>query len=104
MTIHASKGLEADVVILLGDSVARKGLEHRNRLYTLAGIGRVADSTPYDSTQADEALRLAYVGITRAAQAVYWCVDPSSEIPGQVSAVAQAVSGECGFEDRRVQS
>lgn len=104
MTIHASKGLEADVVILLGDSIARKGLEHRNRLYTLAGIGRATDSTPYDSTQADEALRLAYVGITRAAQAVYWCVDPSSEMPGQVSAVAQAVSGECGFEDRRVQS
>jgi hypothetical protein len=101
MTIHASKGLEADIVILLGDCTARPASAARNRLYELAGMGSHGSSVPYDRAQAQEALRLAYVGMTRAAEAVYWYVEPEGARAGQVSAMAHAASSTGLFDDRR---
>jgi superfamily I DNA/RNA helicase len=98
MTIHGAKGLEAEVVILVGDCTARAASVARNRLYALAGLGSPGTSAPYDSSQADEALRLAYVGITRAAHSVYWYVDQPANGRLKPGAAARAQAAPALFE------
>lgn len=99
MTIHGAKGLEAEVVILMGDCTARAASVARNQLYALAGLGGLGASAPYDSSQADEALRLAYVGITRAAHSVYWYVDQPANGRLQVGAAARAHAAPALFDN-----
>ncbi|KKB61183.1 hypothetical protein WM40_24635 [Robbsia andropogonis] len=80
-TLHQSKGLEADYVILLGEIryVGRNVL--RNSVYLKAELVGSAHGREraYDLAQQDEALRLAYVGITRAKQFCIWFAEPKSE-------------------------
>lgn len=98
MTIHASKGLEAQVVLLIGDCAARPAAPARNRLYTLAGLGREGAGAPYDQAQAEEALRLAYVGITRAAKAVHWFLEPAAAARSPGGAAARAANSRQLFQ------
>ncbi|MBA1288648.1 UvrD-helicase domain-containing protein [Pseudomonas japonica] len=98
MTIHASKGLEAHVVLLIGDCAARPAAPARNQLYTLAGLGSEGAVAPYDQAQAEEALRLAYVGITRAAKAVHWFLEPTAAARAPGGAAARATSARQLFQ------
>ena len=76
LTYHSAKGLQADAVFLLGDCQHLTSSPYKNQVYRMAGLGKTADSEPYDSAQKDEILRLAYVGITRAVSHCYWYVEP----------------------------
>lgn len=75
MTFHKSKGLEADTVLLSGDCKFKISSPYKNHAYKLAGLGNPSEAYPYDSAQKEELLRLAYVGITRAARHCYWFPD-----------------------------
>ncbi|WP_339532163.1 UvrD-helicase domain-containing protein [Pseudomonas mucidolens] len=75
LTYHSAKGLQADAVFLLGDCQHLTRSPYKNQVYRMAGLGKEADAEPYDSAQRDEALRLAYVGITRAVSHCYWYVE-----------------------------
>ena len=80
-TLHQSKGLEADYVILLGEIryIGRNLL--RNSVYLKAELasGAHGHERAYDLAQQDEALRLAYVGITRARRFCIWFAEPKRE-------------------------
>ncbi len=67
MTIHKSKGLEATYVIVLGDTNYANSNPLRNAMYRAARFEQ-----SYDQAQGDEAMRLAYVAITRAERLCIW--------------------------------
>lgn len=71
MTIHKSKGLEATYVIVLGDTGYVNENPLRNAMYAAAGFEQT-----YDQAQTDEAMRLAYVAITRAERMCIWMGTP----------------------------
>ncbi len=73
LTIHGSKGLEAECVILLGDLRPPKKHPIRNALYKAAQI-----EGSYANMQIDETLRVGYVGITRAIKSLHWFMKSSS--------------------------
>lgn len=100
MTIHAAKGLEAEVVVLIGDCGSRQAPGSRDRLYELASLGEGGGTEPYVKAQAEEALRLAYVAITRAAREVYWYVDSFDSSPAG-GAAARANQSPDLFERKR---
>jgi len=66
MTFHASKGLESTTVVLLGDCRLPDANPLKRLVYERAGLG------DYDEAQREEALRLAYVAVTRAKERCYW--------------------------------
>lgn len=102
LSYHSAKGLQADAVFLLGDCVHGGHSPLKNRLYRQAGLGREQASAPYDVAQQEEALRLAYVAITRAARHCYWLVEADA---GQQAVLAKASSkvdgGKPFFKDLR---
>jgi superfamily I DNA/RNA helicase len=75
MTFHKSKGLEADAVFLLGDCKFKISSPYKNQVYRIAKMGDPDDPDAYDTSQKEELLRLAYVGITRAAKYCYWFLE-----------------------------
>tara|TARA_R110001583_G_scaffold185897_1_gene346243 strand:- start:1631 stop:3988 length:2358 start_codon:yes stop_codon:yes gene_type:complete len=68
-TFHRSKGLEADYCFLIEDCAYDSKNVLRNYLYKLAGF-----SFSYDEAQKEEAMRLAYVGLSRAKLRLWWFV------------------------------
>jgi superfamily I DNA/RNA helicase len=66
-TMHKSKGLEADYVIVKGECGYNSVSSLRNAIYHLAQMG-----VSYDVAQAEESKRLAYVSLTRARKKVFW--------------------------------
>ncbi len=68
LTIHSSKGLEADCVFVLGNISLPKYNPVREALYSSSPD----ISTTYYDMQVDEGHRLAYVAITRAKQVLHW--------------------------------
>ena len=87
LTIHRSKGLEADYVIIKGDCSYTGSSPLKNAIYSRAGI-----TASYDLAQADEAMRLSYVAITRARKKVWWFGEPAKE-GGAFRYLAEAVTG-----------
>lgn len=75
-TYHQAKGLEADVAIMVGDCAPGDSYPIRNMFYAASGM---YSGYTYDDASADEALRLAYVGVTRARRRVFWYVKKASE-------------------------
>lgn len=71
LTMHRAKGLEADHVIIKGDCSYSNSSPLKNAIYQQADL-----ETSYDEAQQDEALRLAYVAITRAKKRAYWFGEP----------------------------
>lgn len=71
LTYHRSKGLEARYCVLVGDCAYEKEAPLKNLIYRLAGFPQ-----SFDDAQRDEALRLGYVAITRAAKECTWFAEP----------------------------
>jgi superfamily I DNA/RNA helicase len=71
MTLHQSKGLEFDIVYLIG--IEDGLLPHQNSLYELDGI--------------EEEVRLAYVGVTRAKKRLHLLAAESRVLFGQIKAM-----------------
>lgn len=67
-TIHRAKGLQAEVAIIVDDCAPPEPHPLRNALYAHSGFFR----NSYDQAMQDEALRLAYVAITRGVSRVLW--------------------------------
>jgi hypothetical protein len=84
-TYHQAKGLEADVAVMVGDCAPGESHPLRNMFYAASGM-YVGYS--YDDASADEALRLAYVGVTRARRRVVWQVRKAT--PGGTAVVYAA--------------
>lgn len=94
MTIHKSKGLEATYVIILGDTAYWNENPLRNAMYNAAGFEQT-----YDQAQADEAMRLAYVAITRAERMCIWMGEPKdgaamNTLPSSSRSVQRADIGQ----------
>ena len=102
LTYHSAKGLQADAVFLLGDCQHQTRSPYKNRMYALAGLGHPGEVEGYDRAQHEEALRLAYVGITRAIRHCYWYVEAKSRPGAKASDVVDA--REPFFSDRRVKA
>jgi len=73
-TIHTAKGLQGEVAVILEDSRSLSGHSLRNRIYEIMNYF----SSSYDSAMEDEALRLAYVAVTRGVKRVYWFAPKNS--------------------------
>ncbi|MFK7608128.1 MULTISPECIES: UvrD-helicase domain-containing protein [unclassified Pseudomonas] len=102
LTYHSSKGLQADVVFLLGDCQHLTSSPYKNQVYRMAGLGKEGDPDPYDSAQKDEILRLAYVGITRAVKHCYWYLESSeAQGPNVPKASDRIPKDKAFFEDWR---
>ncbi|WCD78561.1 UvrD-helicase domain-containing protein [Pseudomonas sp. TUM22785] len=79
LTYHASKGLQAKAVFLLGDCETKTSSPYKNDILRQARMGAQGDARPYDSAQDEEALRTAYVAVTRAITYCYWFVEVSGK-------------------------
>lgn len=71
MTVHGSKGLQAEYVLVLEDFYYRGSNPTKNALYALAGFPQ-----SFDASQRDESLRVAYVALTRAKKLCVWMGRP----------------------------
>lgn len=89
-----AKALEADVVILVGDPAAGASRWYRNQLYRLAGFCAGGDVTPADTVEEGEALRLAYVAITRARRRAYWFPNRAAGSAGRSATTLTSMSTE----------
>lgn len=69
-TYHQAKGLEADIAIMVEDCLPGASHSFRNMVYEASGCSVHS----YDQSKADEAYRLAYVGVTRGKHRVHWFV------------------------------
>jgi ATP-dependent exoDNAse (exonuclease V) beta subunit len=103
MTYHRSKGLEADSVFLLGDCVYMASSPYKNQAYIAAKLGALRDAAPYDTSQKDELLRLAYVAITRAIRHCYWFIDAAAGNDDRPKASDHIARGQPYFVDGRKQ-
>jgi superfamily I DNA/RNA helicase len=103
LTYHSAKGLQADVVFMVGDCQHVTRSPYKNQLYRLADLSAAGETEGYDKAQRDEALRLAYVGVTRAIRQFYWYVDaPGKEgTAGSAKASDQVDGTRPFFEDNR---
>ena len=72
-TYHSAKGLQGEVAILVEDCDYVAGHVLRNKVYDCSGL--FSPGYSYDTAVRDEALRLAYVGVTRGRRRVLWFVD-----------------------------
>lgn len=98
-SFHKAKALEAEVVVLVGDPSAGTTSWYRNQLFKIAGFGSGGDLTPGDTVLRGEALRLAYVAITRAKIGCYWFPNRNDEDGRTASTIVGLLPGL--FDDRR---
>lgn len=100
LTYHSSKGLEADVAVMIGDCTYTANSPYKNAAYLAARLGQEGQVHPYDIAQAEEALRLAYVAITRAAKRCYWYLDSVSTTDESAASTRISAHNSC-FVDKR---
>ena len=86
LTYHSSKGLQADAVFLLGDCEVTTSSPSRNDFYAQAGMANAGEPCGYDRAQQQEALRTAYVAITRAVTYCYWYISWDEKVPASEKA------------------
>lgn len=98
LTYHSSKGLQADAVFLLGDCEVTNSSPSKNDFYAQAGMGRPGDPCGYDTAQQHEALRTAYVAITRAVTYCYWYITWHEKVPAYEKASRHIVTDEPFWE------
>lgn len=98
--VGRSKGLEADVVFLLGDLTAMNSSWALNRLFKIAKTIETQDQSTFDLIQQNELLRLAHIGITRAKQKCYWLLPEQPDLPG-LKASSRIASVRDYFSDHR---
>jgi DNA helicase-4 len=72
-TYHRSKGLQAEVAILIEDCIYDQVHKLRNRIYSVSGL--FSKDYTYDQAMSDEMFRLGYVAATRGRRRVFWFVD-----------------------------
>ncbi|MBJ9975092.1 UvrD-helicase domain-containing protein [Pseudomonas sp. S75] len=102
LTYHSAKGLQADAVFMLGDCQYLTRSPYKNQLYRMAGLGRQNDAEAYDTAQAHEVQRLAYVGVTRAIKHCYWHVEQVSGDAATLPRASRHIPAEMAcFEDLR---
>lgn len=94
LTYHSSKGLQADAVFLLGDCEITSSSPSKNDFYAQAGMGDPTDPCGYDTAQQQEALRTAYVAITRAITYCYWYISWEEKVPASEKASRHIESRE----------
>ncbi|MBK7006130.1 MAG: UvrD-helicase domain-containing protein [Burkholderiales bacterium] len=70
-TFHGAKGLQGEVAILCDDCAYDQQHALRNAVYAISPIFKQS----YDDASQDEALRLAYVAVTRGIRRVVWFLD-----------------------------
>ena len=99
LTYHSAKGLQADVVFMLGDCQYTTCSPYKNQAYRMAGLGDPGDAQPFDTAQRAEAQRLAYVGVTRAIRACYWHVEPANGEAAKLPRASSRVEGRQPFFD-----
>ena len=96
-----SKGLEAEVVFILGDFTASTSTWAKNQFFRMAGTVAASGQSPFDEVQENELYRLAHIAMTRAKSRCYWLL-PTAQEPGQgVSASNRLRGGSAGFIDHR---
>lgn len=71
-TYHKAKGLQGEVAVMVEDTNYDQVHVLRNGVYRATKLFK--DNYTYDDAARDEARRLAYVGITRGRQRVFWRV------------------------------
>nr|WP_290447661.1 UvrD-helicase domain-containing protein [Pseudomonas sp. 21LCFQ02] len=94
LTYHSSKGLQADAVFLLGDCEVTNSSPSKNDFYAQAGMGSPGDPCGYDTAQQHEALRTAYVAITRAIKFCYWYITWDEKVPAYEKASRHIVADD----------
>ncbi|WP_220200385.1 3'-5' exonuclease [Ktedonospora formicarum] len=70
-TFHRSKGLGADLILLLDDALPPEPHPLRTHMFASIPLLQEANHT-YTQTMTDEARRLAYVALTRARLGAMW--------------------------------
>ncbi len=98
-TYHRSKGLQAEVAIMVEDCAYEQNHKLRNRVYATTGL--FENGYDYDQAMRDEAFRLAYVGATRGRRRTYWFV---SELQGAAKQLATSGHNVSGLDDIRTGS
>ncbi|KHK65862.1 hypothetical protein JZ00_03515 [Pseudomonas frederiksbergensis] len=70
----------------------------KNDFYAQAGMGNPSDPCGYDTAQQQEALRTAYVAITRAVTYCYWYITWDEKVPASEKASRHIVAGEAFWD------
>lgn len=97
-----SKGLEASVVIILGDFVAASSTWAKNQVFRAAKTVDTDDQSPFDVIQQNELYRLAHISITRARKNCYWLLSKEGPDATHRLKASTRISGVSGsFIDRR---
>ncbi len=97
-----SKGLEASVVIILGDFVAASSTWAKNQVFRAAKTVDTDDQSPFDVIQQNELYRLAHISITRARKNCYWLLSKEGPDSAHRLKASTRISGVAGsFIDRR---
>jgi len=78
LTIHTSKGLEANSIFILGDIARVSWNPLKNRIYAWCEIGGT-----YDNALQHEAVCLSYVAVTRAKKNIHWYLSKQDNGLGQ---------------------
>lgn len=97
-----SKGLEADVVFILGDFYAANSTWAKNQIFKAAKTVETEDQSPFDVIQQNELYRLAHVGLTRAKSKAYWLISKeTTDQPHRLKASTRISAVKGSFIDHR---
>lgn len=97
-----SKGLESDVVIILGDFVAATSTWAKNQIFASARTVETDDQSPFDVIQQNELYRLGHIAITRAKSRCYWLMSKeATDVVPRLKASTRISGANGNFIDHR---